>query len=281
VQIDSFAKINLFLEVTGRFCNGYHGINTVFCSVSLCDRMRFALTKKGSLKLSSNIPDLNTQENLVYRIARYLVDRFDPSYGVSIDLIKRIPVTAGLGGGSSNAAVTLKVMNTLMKLAIEDDELHEIGACFGSDVPFFLTGGIAQGHGRGDQIVRLPDLSIGNILLVNPGFEIPSREAYNLVKIPKTPMHWDVVYSVDNVFNRLQDAVQTMYPAVASIIDEMKQNGAQNAIMSGSGPTCIGLFNDSEKLLRCKEMFSALGYWTYKVRTIGHDEYQQCFQNSS
>jgi len=231
--------------------------------------------------LWSNEVELNTPENLVYRTAKYLMDRFQPTHGVAIELEKKIPITAGLGGGSSNAAVTMRVLNSLWELGLSDVDLGNIGAEFGSDVPFFLHGGSALGKGRGDEISALPDIDQDNLLLVNPRIAITSSEAYMMVQLPIEPRQWVGEDVIANAFNRLQVSVSKRYPVIDEIIDRMIDNGAHNAIMSGSGPTCIGFFKDDVTLISCQRQFLDLGYWTYNARTIGRDEYQRCFQNLS
>ncbi len=279
MQVVSFAKINLFLEVIAKLPGNFHEINTVYCSVNLFDTLRFALTKRGLINLWVNVEELNTGSNLVYQVALFLNKRYKPSNGIEISLEKNIPISAGLGGGSSNAAVTIKALNALWNLGISDDELTGIAGEFGSDVPYFLRGGTALGRGKGDLITPVSDVKIENLLLVNPGIPIASREAYQLVRIPVNPRRLDTGNLDGCVFNRLQEEISRRYPTIESIIDTLNENGANRAVMSGSGSTCFGIFTDKTLMMTCQKRFVSMGYWTKVLRTIGRDEYQRCFQN--
>ncbi len=279
MQVVSFAKINLFLEVIAKLPGNFHEIFTVYCSVNLFDTLRFALTKRGLINLWTNVEELNTDSNLVYKVALFLNARYKPSNGIDISLEKNIPISAGLGGGSSNAAVTIKALNALWELGISDDELTEMAAEFGSDVPYFLRGGTALGRGKGDLITPISDIKIGNLLLVNPGIPIASREAYQLVRIPVNPRKWDTGDIDGCVFNRLQEEISRRYPTVESIIDILNEHGANRAVMSGSGSTCFGIFTDKTMMMTCQKQFLSMGYWTKVLRTIGRVEYLRCFQN--
>jgi len=278
--IASYAKVNLFLEVLAKLPDSYHKIETLLCSVSLCDTLKFALTKKLGVKLWSNLPEMAAESNLVHRVATYLQDKFKPGQGIEIYLEKRIPLAAGLGGGSSNAANTIRALDSLWKLNLSLAEREETAARFGSDIAFFLHGGMAWGSNRGEQIRTVEDMDLGNILLVNPNLAISSASAYSLVQIPNKrerrvfkPESWR-----ESCFNRLELEIRKFHPEVDVILNSLQKFGAQPALMSGSGSTCFGCFADALKLDACKRFFELKGYWTKTVRTISRKEYQSVFE---
>lgn len=277
MQCASYAKINLFLEVRDKLPDGYHQVETLLCSIDLCDTIKYTLTKNRGIKLWSNTPELAAEDNIVHQVASYLNTVFHPSMGIEIDLEKRIPLAAGLGGGSSNAANTLLALNILWNLSLRPAELNEVAASFGSDLNFFLNGGTAWGTNRGEQIAELPDLLVDNILLVNPGIAISSAHAYRLVEIPSASMskHWS---GMQSCFNRLEAGIRDEFPIVDEIIAVLKRYNANPALMSGSGSTCFGIFDKAEDLQLCEKYFNSIGYWTYSTNTISREQYQSVFK---
>jgi len=226
---------------------------------------------------------LSTNDNLVYKVAHYLESHFNPGKGIEIELIKDIPVAAGLGGGSSNAAVTLLILNKLWSLHLSEEELHKIAATFGSDVNFFLMGGTALGEDRGQQLTPVDDILLDNLLLVNPHVAISSSEAYQLVDHGALEPSFSYLDAIQKgvYFNRLQQGIADKYPAIGDIIGKMQEHGASTALMSGSGSTCFGVFNNQAALEACREEFNDLGFWTTATRTISKEEYYKCTQNLS
>lgn len=280
MQLASYAKINLFLEILAKRPDGYHQIETLLCSVSVCDTLKYALTKKPGLKLWSNLPEMAAADNLILRIANYLADKYKPDQGVEIFLDKKIPVAAGLGGGSSNAANALIALNSLWGLNLTQAELESVAAGFGSDICFFLTGGTAWATERGEQIEPRDDLEISNILLVNPGIGISSSRAYQLSPIPSSGQrrHFRQPNWHKCLFNRLEAAVRLEYPVVDQLLTDLYEQGANAALMSGSGATCFGIFDDAGKMSSCQGHFERQGFWTQITRTISRKEYQDVFE---
>ncbi len=279
----SCAKINLSLEVLGKLPNGYTRIETLFASVDLKDLLRFTLTKSQGVKIWSNLPQLNTKDNLIYKVALYLQSRFNPGKGVEIELFKDIPIAAGLGGGSSNAAVTLLVLNKLWSLHLSEEELHRIAATFGSDVNYFLLGGTALGEDRGQQITPVDDILLDNLLLVNPHVAISSSEAYQLVDHGALEPSFSYLDTIQKgvFFNRLQQGIAARYPVIGEILGKMREHGATAAQMSGSGSTCFGVFETKAALEACRDEFDDSGFWTKATRTISKEEYYKCTRNLS
>lgn len=265
----SYAKINLFLEVVGRLPNNYHQVNTVLCSIDLCDFIRYELISEPLIKLSCSNPVLEGTNNLIYKMAYHLQQNYAPDRGISIYLDKHIPIAAGLGGGSSNAAQCLITLKKLWNLQLNTQQMNEIAANFGSDISFFLKGGTALGENRGELITPLPSLQIPNLLLVYPNLQISAAEAYHLVKLPEADdiHHFDPDKLPQTCFNRLEPGIRKVYPVIDTILSELKDRGADVAMLSGSGSTCFGIFTDRNSLTGTKAHFDRQGYWTYLART--------------
>jgi 4-diphosphocytidyl-2-C-methyl-D-erythritol kinase len=267
--IASYAKINLFLEVTGKLPNGYHKVNTVLCSIDLCDYISYDLCPRGDISFSCNVKELATPDNLICKIARYLKDRYHVSEGITIYLDKRIPIAAGLGGGSSNAATCITTLNQLWQLGLSNPEMHSIAAEFGSDINFFLQGGCALGENRGEQISPLPFIDIPKILLINPNIPIASSTAYKLIgSLDYDIMSFDPAKLKSSCFNRLEPGIRKAYPIIDKLLTDISSFGTEVAMMSGSGSTCFGIFDSEAKLKDCKAHFDDLGMITIISKTI-------------
>ena len=276
----SYAKINLYLEVLAKLPDNYHQIETLLCSVSVFDTLKYALTKKPDIKLWSNLPEMTVDNNLIYQVSTFMRDKYDPQTGVEIYLDKQIPIAAGLGGGSSNAATTIMALNILWELGLSLAEMEDIAAMFGSDVCFFLQGGTAFASNKGEVIAKRDDLEIERILLVNPRIAINSSTAYQLVQVPDSEKRRQFVFSDwrHNCYNRLEPGIRKAYPVVDDIISKMMSHNAMPAMMSGSGSTCFGIFDTDNDLKRCMEYFSRAGYWTKQVKTVTRKEFADVFK---
>jgi len=267
----AYAKINLFLEVLKKDEDGYHLIDTLFSEISLHDSLKFSLTKYHDIKILSNVVDLRTKDNLVYKVAVFIQDKYSVRYGAKIELRKSIPIAAGLGGGSSDAATTIVGLNRIWDLNLSKDEMHAIARRFGSDINFFLEGYQAIGSGRGDMIEPLEtDFDIRNILLVNPNFSIMSREAYELVEFSNpNPDLRDLLrtHDSDYCFNRLESGILRKYPILSDIFDHLYAIGAKKVMLSGSGPTIIGFFDGHKKCRSAQNLMKNKGFWSYITLT--------------
>ncbi len=252
--IPSYAKINIGLYVLGKRPDGYHDIWTIFQQIEFHDLLYFN-KHDAPLTVTTTHPDLpGGEDNLVYRAVRLLAEKYGCSDRVAIHIEKRIPMGAGLGGGSSNAAAALRGMNHLFQLGLGPQELAELGATLGSDVPYFLYGGTALGTGRGELIEPLPDLSARWLLLIYPAIHISSGWAYKnlnlkLTKIPTLNMeHSERKFDVAGVFcaveNMLEEPVSARYPIISSLKTRLIEVGADAAMMSGSGSTVFGIFKE-------------------------------------
>ncbi len=250
----------------------------MLCGIDLFDSIKYSLTKSGPPIVWSSDVKLNGKDNLIYRIANYLKEEFKVKDGVEVYLEKRIPIAAGLGGGSSNAANAITALDQLWHLNLSLEKRHEVAGLFGSDINFFLEGGTALGENRGERIIRMDDILIDNVLLVNPGIEISAGTAYGAVELPVLgeAKLFDPENPVATMFNRLEPGIRRLYPKVDRILNTIDEYGALKSIMSGSGSTCIGIFENENDLARCRDHFHELGYFTHKTRTLSRRECQKC-----
>ena len=283
VTQNSRAKLNLFLDILHKRDDGFHEVETIIVPISLADHLIFRLTYKSEVKIYCTSDTLQESENIIYKIACFLKNTYNVKHGVEIKLRKNIPLSAGLGGGSSNAAVTIQVLNSLWNLNLSLADLHRIVSLFGSDINFFLDHKTTLLSGRGE-IVKdtFPTPHIENILLINPGIEIASRNAYSwsVISRPhketKTAMvaaliNNDATAICKNLYNGLEQGVFAHYPILQDIKNHLIHLGAMGSLMSGSGSTVFGFFPSREKLLIAKNFFEKYRYWLFETK-IEHTE---------
>lgn len=277
-MLQTSAKVNLALEVLGKRQDGYHELITVLQVVDLSDRL--VLEENDALTLKTNDPALPTDErNLVVRSGRLLQAAARVSRGVRITLDKRIPVAAGLGGGSSDAAATLWGLNRLWGLRWPTTRLAELAAQLGMDVPFFLAGGRALATGRGEILRPLPSAPSLSLVLVLPNFALSTREVYEQVPPDlvgdgsrvKALIAALATQSTARVaaalYNSLEAVVEPKYPAIARIKSALLGAGALGAVMSGSGPTVVGVARslDHAKQIRARLTTGAWSCWAVRA----------------
>ncbi len=256
---NAYAKINLSLDILGTLDNGYHSLRMVMQSISLFDIVTVKKIESG-IKISSNLPYLPTNENnICYKAANDFFEYTNIKSGISIDISKRIPVGAGLGGGSSNAASVLKALNRLFETKLSLKELCDIGATIGADVPFCVLGGTRLAEGIGEKLSPLPKMPKYTILLVKPSFSLSTKAIYSLYDKCENITHPDTdklicglrnnsIYEIcEGMGNVLEQTVISEYPVIQEIKDELLNLGAINAQMSGSGPTVFGIFDSFEE----------------------------------
>ena len=279
LHLESPAKVNLRLEILKRRKDGYHEIRTVLQKISLHDTLHFALKKEKGVFITTNHPNLPVgKDNLVYKAVQSMVKVSGYQGGVDINIQKRIPLGAGLGGGSSNTATTMKALNQLLRLNLPRKRLMEIGLGIGADVPFFFLEGAAIGSGIGEQLKKkeLPALWY---VLIYPNFEVPSRWAYqnfvltnqqfhfNLHKFLKTPEGISHI-----LFNHLEGVVSRRYPQISVMKKIFFSAGALGTLMTGSGPTVFGLFQDDKSAMGAYEKINKTvarkGWVIFKAHSI-------------
>lgn len=256
LNIRSYAKINLGLWALRKRPDGYHEIETVMQTVDLTDEMTVTGQRSGTV-VTCTEPSVPTDErNLVTRAVHLLRERTDVRTGVRIHIDKRIPVAAGLAGGSGNGAMTLVALNHLWHLNLSVEDLTELAAYLGSDTPFCMTGGTAVARGRGERLEFLDVSCPGVFVLVNPPCMVSSAWAYQHLKIDLTNVHscinfivctlrqGDMTPLASQLHNDLEEPVLSSYPVVAQVKQSLLDCGAKNVLMSGSGPTVFGMVPD-------------------------------------
>jgi len=256
ISLKAPAKINLFLEILGKRDDGYHEIETVMQEIDLVDNLQFEEIRKGvRLKCSDkNIP--SDENNLVCKAANLILNECGIKKGVLISLEKNIPVGAGLGGGSSDAAATLKALNLLWKIGLNDAELMEFAARLGSDIPFFIKGKTSLCRGRGEKITPIEVERELNYLVIYPHINISTSTIYGNLKIDLTKKRKDVSFFTNALkhhkaadiskllFNRLEEVIFTTYPDLLDVKSVLNHFGFCGLSISGSGSAFFGLCND-------------------------------------
>ncbi|WP_342599633.1 4-(cytidine 5'-diphospho)-2-C-methyl-D-erythritol kinase [Psychrobacillus sp. FSL H8-0483] len=275
------AKINLTLDVLHKRPDGYHEVEMIMTTVDLADRIGLEVREDGEIHILSVdrfVP--NDHRNLAYQAAKVLKDTYQVKLGVSIKIEKNIPVAAGLAGGSSDAAATLRGLNTIWGLGLTLDELAQIGTKIGSDVPFCVYGGTALATGRGEKIRELPAPANCWIILAKPTLGVSTADIYGNLKInnivhPNTKHMVKAIEEKDfdlmcaSVGNVLEEVTLKLYPEVAGLKEQMQKFGADAVLMSGSGPTVFGLVNQESRVQRVYNGLRGFCDEVYAVRLIG------------
>ena len=261
------AKINLGLDVLGKREDGYHEVRMIMQTIRMYDILDIRKTRRPGIVLTTNLPFIPTdQRNLVYKAAQMLMEEFDVEEGLSIKLRKFIPVAAGMAGGSTDAASTLFGINKLYNLGMTNKRIMELGVNIGADVPYCVMRGTALAEGIGEKLTSLPGLPRCYVLVGKPGINVSTKLAYENLKLDSIQKHPDIdgmlldienqdIYSLtskmENVF---EPGIIRQYPVIQEIKDLMEANGALKAMMSGSGPTVFGIFDDRAKMREAAEV---------------------------
>jgi 4-diphosphocytidyl-2-C-methyl-D-erythritol kinase len=270
LRLKSPAKVNLKLEILRRREDGYHELRTILQKISLYDTLSVSLRKEKEISISTDHPSLPIgRGNLVYQAAQLILKKSGYKCGLHIDIRKEIPLGAGLGGGSSNAATTLKALNQLLEIGFPTKELLKMGLGIGADVPFFLFDGAAVATGIGERLkkIELPDFWY---VLINPNFEVSTRWAYQNFILTKRHFHFNLQGFVKTpeeisrlLWNDLEGVVSYKYPQIERMKKMLLSAGALGALMTGSGPTVFGVFSGK------REAEKAFKKLEDKVRTRG------------
>ncbi|NUK32036.1 4-(cytidine 5'-diphospho)-2-C-methyl-D-erythritol kinase [Parageobacillus sp. VR-IP] len=275
------AKINLSLDVLHKRPDGYHEVKMVMTTIDLADRIELIPRADDAIQIISQnrfVPD--DHRNLAYQAAKLLKETFSIKQGVAISITKHIPVAAGLAGGSSDAAATLRGLNKLWNLGLTLDELAELGAQIGSDVSFCVYGGTAIATGRGEKITPIPSPPPCWVVLAKPSIGVSTAEVYRNLKV-KEVVHPDVDAMVEAierqdyfaicqlVGNVLEEVTLKMHPEVAHIKEQMRRFGADAVLMSGSGPTVFGLVQHDSRMQRIYNGLRGFCEQVFAVRLLG------------
>jgi len=265
MTVRSYAKINLGLRILGKRSDGFHELQTVFHRVNLYDTIRFERTENGVSLDTDHAHIPRDRSNLCIRAAETVL-RDTSDAGVHMNLQKCIPAGAGLGGGSSNAATVLRILPPLLGLDIPAEELHEMAATLGSDVPFFLHEGSALARGRGEVLDHFSWSCPWWILLVVPDVHVSTAWAYARLRLQRYQDQLDMRSALMRAHDRpealetllhndFEDAVMEKHPVIRRVKERLREGGASGALMSGSGSSVFGLFRDEQTALRCEGEF--------------------------
>ena len=267
MELKALGKINLGLDVLGRRENGYHDVRMVMQTVYLYDQIRIEKTKKPGIELSTNLFYLPVNENnLAYQAADLLMKEFHVKEGVKITLDKHIPVAAGMAGGRSNAAAVLFGINRMFSLGLSQEELMKRGVTLGADVPYCIMRGTVLAEGIGEILTPLPTCPKCHVLIAKPPISVSTKLVYEKLDSHEIENHPDIDGILEglkeqdlkkvasSMGNVLEKVTIEEYPVIEKIKDVMKEQGALNAMMSGSGPTVFGIFDDKEKMEKAAEV---------------------------
>ncbi|WP_227397260.1 4-(cytidine 5'-diphospho)-2-C-methyl-D-erythritol kinase [Jeotgalibacillus aurantiacus] len=281
MMVKAPAKINLSLDVLHKRPDGFHEVEMVMTTVDLADRIELHEVKGKRIQIVSHdrfVP--SDQRNLAYKAAEKLQKKYQVNKGVEITIHKQIPVAAGLAGGSSDAAATLKGLNTLWDLGLSADELAEVGTEIGSDVAFCIYGGTALATGRGEKIQELPAPPKCWVVLAKPSIGVSTADIYQNLKLdkadhPDTQAMVQAIHDQDydgicqNLGNALESVTLNLYPEVKQIKEQMHRFGADAVLMSGSGPTVFGLVQYESKVHRVVNGLRGFCDQVFAVRILG------------
>jgi len=277
----AYAKINLSLEVLGRRRDGYHDLVTILQTVDLYDTLSFEPADK--ITLTCNVPGLDTADNLVLRAARLLQRATGQTAGAAIRLEKGIPIAAGLGGGSSDAATTLVALSRLWGLHMSEANLHNLAAALGSDVPFFLVGGTCLAQGRGEMLTPLPALPEHWVVLVRPALEIPDKTALMYDRITQREYTSGSVtrhmarsiqdgrpLEIGLIFNTFEWVAFRLFDHIDAVRQQVVDAGADHVRLCGAGPSLYALYarEQEEEARSLSERLRGEGLEVYLTRTV-------------
>ena len=259
IVLKAYAKINLSLDVTGRRPNGYHDVKMIMQSVGLFDTLTFTKSREGINLKVDNSELSDSTDNLIYKAAKLLFDKFDLPGGIDISLEKNIPIAAGMAGGSTDAAATFKAVNTLYDLKLSEKELCDLAVKLGADIPFCIMGGTALSEGIGEKLTPIKNPPECILLVAKPDINVSTKEVYTKLDATDLPDHPDVDAMIKAIEegdlnkmcsltgNVLEYVTENDHPIISKLKQIMTGEGALTSMMSGSGPSVFGIFNDKSK----------------------------------
>lgn len=262
IKLNAYGKINLGLDVLGKRDDGYHDLDMIMQSVDLSDLITIAKNDSGEITVKSSTTKIpNDKSNLAYRAAKLLIEEFNIEKGVEIEIEKNIPISGGMAGGSADCAAVLIGMNKLFKLKLTEQQLMARGVRLGADVPFCIMGKTARAEGIGEVLTPIPNKLKGYLVIAKPPISVSTGFAYgqiDKVKIKNRPNTEGIIEAVkENDLNSLAERICNVFEEVTipehkeieEIKTKLKDCGALNAMMSGSGPTVFGIFDDKKKAM--------------------------------
>ena len=264
ISLKAYAKINIGLDVTGKLPDGYHLVKMIMQNIDLYDEVILTENVSGDIRLDMNVDFLPTDErNLAYKAAKLMKEDFGIDRGIDIYIRKNIPAAAGMAGGSTDAAAVMTGMNKLFGLNIDKNILMEHSLKLGADVPYCIMGGTALAEGIGEKLTQLSPCPDCYVLVAKPDISVSTAYAYTNLVLDDTTVHpdidmvrnalesGDIRTAAQNMGNLLENVTQKEYPVIAEIKHIMDANGALGSLMSGSGPTVFGLFDDYGTASEC------------------------------
>lgn len=253
-QVKAYGKVNLGLDVVGKLPNGYHEVRMVMQTVGIYDELTFEKAESG-IEITTDAAELPAgEDNLIYKAARLMREKYHIREGVRIHLQKNIPIAAGMAGGSTDAAATMKGISRLFGLDISLLELMKTGVEIGADVPYCVIGGTALAEGIGEKLTPLELAPECYVLVAKPGISVSTKYVYEHLDMGKIEKHPDIdgmveaigIGSLQGILDRMENVLETVtipaYPVIGKLKQRMKELGAVNSLMSGSGPTVFGIF---------------------------------------
>lgn len=272
LKIYAMSKVNLGLDVIRRREDGYHEVRMIMQTLNLCDELTIARREDEKIVITCNLEGLECDENnLIYKAAKKLMDAAGVTSGLDIHLQKNIPVAAGMAGGSTDAAATLTGVNELLGIGFSVDKLKEIGVTIGADVPYCIEGGTQLSEGIGEILTRLKPAPQCYVLVAKPHVGVSTKYVYENLHVDTIKRHPDIDGMLEGIENNdihevaktmeniLENVTEKKYPVIKELKDIMLGEGALNSLMSGSGPTVFGLFEDEEKANKALEKVQATG----------------------
>ncbi len=282
----AYAKINLALDVLHKRADGYHEVNMIMQTIDLADTIRIKKANKLTVQtIGADLP--NDERNIAYKAALMMADYAKLQPDVSITIEKKIPLAAGLAGGSADAGAVMRGLNELWNLNLDFLKLENLAASLGSDVPFCIRGGTAQATGRGEKIKYLKDCPKLNLVIVNPFFEVSTKWVYdnyaraklgdaaNIADMIKAIEHSDKDFICTNLYNALESVTIKEYSIIKQIKDVMMNFGVRGCLMSGSGPTVFAVVDDeicANAVLNHIKQSINVRAWLAKTRRANYDE---------
>lgn len=270
-HLKAYAKINLGLDVVRRLPNGYHEVKMVMQNVGIYDELTLTRLSSG-IRVTTDSEELPTDENnLIYKAAKLMFTEYNIEEGVRIHLTKNIPIAAGMAGGSTDAAATMKGINELFGLNIPLVRLMELGVRIGADVPYCILGGTALAEGIGEELTCLDDMPPCHILVAKPDINVSTKFVYEHLDAEGVSHHPDIDGMVNaiargdlqGILDRMENVLETVtipaHPIISTIKEKMLSLGAVNSLMSGSGPTVFGIFTDTTKASEAFEQMKETG----------------------
>lgn len=280
MKVKAYGKINIALDVVGKREDGYHLLKMIMQTVDIYDELEFEKCDK-NITINCNKKYLPVDENnLVYKAIKLFMVKYNISSGVKVNIVKNIPVAAGMAGGSADAAATLKAMRNMFKKDVTDGELMELGLKIGADVPYCIVGGTALCEGVGEVVTKLKPFKNKILVVVKPNFGVSTKDVYKALEINKIHKHPEteklitamkqenIKYVSKNMRNVLENVTIKKHLLIKQLKEEMMKNGALGSMMSGSGPTVFGFFEDMLKAQDCYDKLKEKYRDCYITRTI-------------